>query len=63
MLRLREIRDNACQLHARCVHCYVTAISQLLSPPATGRLHTVRLASRATRAIVLLEIALFGLFR
>jgi len=33
MLRLDEIRDNACQLHARTVHCYVTAISQLL--PAT----------------------------
>lgn len=29
MLRLDEIRDYTCQLHARMVHCYVIAISQL----------------------------------
>lgn len=63
MLRLDEIRDNACQLHARTVHCYVTAISQLL--PATLRARCLRaygFTCRRIEAIVLLEIVLVRAF-
>lgn len=42
MLRLDEIRDNARQLHARAVHCYVTAISQLFSTVLCLRIQNYR---------------------